>query len=219
MTSRRLSSFFTFARPAVLAALLLGSAASHAQNDGSGVAQARVLSSTPLTEQGQVSGYSVEYEYAGRRYTTRLPDSPGASLPVQVTPLGVSTFAVAPPNAPPATPLTPGTSVATAQEAPLWAQVQAESGVVVSGNGQAYGAPTYSDGNGYPYGAIATQAPALVYAPPVFAPGYGYPYSYAPASAWARPPVALSFNLGYSRGWRHSHGHPGRYGYARRGWR
>ena len=34
------------------------------------------------------AGYSVVYEYAGRQYTTTLPNDPGATIALQVTPLG-----------------------------------------------------------------------------------------------------------------------------------
>lgn len=186
----------TRARTAALGALLLAAAAgAQAQ---SGTAQARVLSSTPLTEQGQVNGYSVEYEYAGQRYTTRLPQPPGATLPVQVTPLGVSTYPVAPQDAPAAQPLEAYAPPATA--APPWAHVQPEPGVVLSGAESApYHAPTYAPGL---YG-IAPAAPVYVYPQPQ---AWGYPSVY--------PPVNLSFSLGYSRGWG---GHRGPRHY--RGWR
>ena len=35
----------------------------------------------------RVSGFTVVYEYAGRRYTTQLPEDPGATLRIQVTPM------------------------------------------------------------------------------------------------------------------------------------
>lgn len=181
----------TFARTATAGALLLAAAAVQAQ---SGAAQARVLSSTPLTEQGQVNGYSVEYEYAGQRYTTRLPQPPGATLPVQVTPLGVSTYPVAPQDAIPGQPL--DAYAPTASAAPPWAHVQPEQGVVRSG---AEPQPAYPG----VYSTAVPLAPVYVYPQPQ---AYAYPYPY--------PPVNLSFSLGYSRGWGGYHG-PGYY----RGWR
>lgn len=186
----------TRARTAALGALLLAAAAgAQAQ---SGTAQARVLSSTPLTEQGQVNGYSVEYEYAGQRYTTRLPQPPGATLPVQVTPLGVSTYPVAPQDAPAAQPLEAYAPPAIA--APPWAHVQPEPGVVLS----AESGPTYAAPGVYrPLPVAPIAAPVYVYPQP---PVYAYPYTY--------PPVNLSFSLGYSRGWGGWRG-PGHY----RGWR
>ena len=190
MTHR--TSRATLARTAAAGALLLAAAAVQAQ---SGAAQARVLSSTPLTEQGQVSGYSVEYEYAGQRYTTRLPQPPGATLPVQVTPLGVSTYPVAPQEVAPGQPL--GAYGPAASAAPPWAHVQPEQGVVRSG-----GEPQPA----YPgvYSTAVPVAPVYVYPQPQV---YAYPYPY--------PPMNLSFSLGYSRGWG---GYRGGHGYHR-GWR
>lgn len=45
--------------------------------------------STERTMQDVVVGYRVTYEYAGRRYTTRLAQDPGDQLPVTVTASGV----------------------------------------------------------------------------------------------------------------------------------
>ncbi|MDA7416582.1 hypothetical protein PGB34_09415 [Xenophilus arseniciresistens] len=190
-------------------ALLLGASGVLAQG---GTAQARVLSSTPLTEQGQVSGYSVEYEYDGQRYTTRTQQPPGATLPVQVTSMGVSTYPVAPQATPSARPLDeqPGVyGTAPAPGAPAWAHVQPQPGVVLSAGEApqaAYPAPAVSY---YP------APPPVVYGAPV----YGTPvYAYPQAQPWVYPPVNLSFNLGYSRGWG-GHGYRGRHGYYGRGWR
>ncbi|WP_225784013.1 hypothetical protein [Xenophilus sp. Marseille-Q4582] len=186
------------ARGATLGALLLATAAAQAQAPApGGTAQARVLSSTPLTEQGQVTGYSVEYEYAGQRYTTRLPQPPGATLPVQVTPLGVSTYPVAPQDVPAGQPL--DASGPPADGAAPWAHVQPQPGVVTSGSAPP---PVYAPS----YGVAVPAAPVYVYpqAPVYLHPSYAYPY----------PPVNLSFSLGYSRGWGgwRGYGHP-------RGWR
>ncbi|MBS0447806.1 MAG: glycine zipper 2TM domain-containing protein [Proteobacteria bacterium] len=46
-------------------------------------------------------GYDVVYEYAGRRYTTRMANDPGPTLAIDVSPAGSPSAAVAPP-APPA---------------------------------------------------------------------------------------------------------------------
>lgn len=192
------------------AALLLAAGGALAQ---SGTAQARVLSSTPLTEQGQVSGYSVEYEYGGQRYTTRTQQPPGATLPIQVTSMGVSTYPVAPQGTASAQPLDePGVyrtePPAHDSGAPAWAHVQPQPGVVLSA-GQApqpVAAAVY-----HPAPVVNYYAPApVVYGAPV--------YAYPQAQPWVYPPVNLSFNLGYSRGWG-GHGYRGRHGYYGRGWR
>ena len=36
------------------------------------------------------AGYNVVYEYAGKQYTTTMPNDPGATIALQVTPLGGS---------------------------------------------------------------------------------------------------------------------------------
>lgn len=116
-------------------------------------------------------GYNVTYAYAGRTYTTRTDAPPGRTIPVQVSALGVTTSPVY-------------ASDFRANEPtsgrPAWDNVTPEPGVVVSG-----GAPA----PGY--------APAPIYGPaPVYVqPGYAYP------QPLYYPPVGLSLNLGYSRGW------------------
>lgn len=81
-----------------------------------------------------------------------------------------------------------------------WRHVVPEPGVVVSGDGTAYG-PAYPQ-------------PAAVYAPypPQF---YAPPFYVQPAYAWPQPyiypPIGISLGIGYARGW---HG-----GWRGRGWR
>ncbi|RYF74519.1 MAG: hypothetical protein EOO29_25105 [Comamonadaceae bacterium] len=191
-------------------AVLLAATAAQAQNHA-GAEQARVLSSTPLVEQGQVTGYTVEYEFGGRRYTTRMAQAPDATLPVQVTPLGVSTYPVEARAPVTVSPLGNSGAPAAPAGAP-WTDVQPQPGVVLSSQGQAYGmAPPARP-------AYVVQSAPVYAAPYPYAPVYAYPYaaSYPQPAAWAYPPVNLSFNLGYSRGWR---GGYGGIGYHGRGWR
>ncbi|OYU45528.1 MAG: hypothetical protein CFE44_07055 [Burkholderiales bacterium PBB4] len=42
---------------------------------------------TQMRYENRVVAYRVEYEYAGTRYTAQLPQDPGASLQIQLTPL------------------------------------------------------------------------------------------------------------------------------------
>jgi len=177
---------------------LLTAAAACAQNP---VDHARVLSSTPLLEQGRVAGYTVEYEFAGQRYTARTDHPPGSTLPVQVTPMGVATFPVEPRSAAPAGPLNAAGQAQGVSEP--WAGVTPEAGVVVPS-------------------APAQPGQALYAAPPVWVPGDHVVYPQQPVAVYpppyvrAYPPVSLSCNLGYVHGGRgyRSHGwHP------RRGWR
>jgi hypothetical protein len=159
-------------------------------------------------------GYNVTYEYAGRRYDTQTATQPGATIPLQVTAMGVSSLA--PPLAAeaPAAPAS-GTrygsndapqggsgSYSTLPSPEPEGPVTVQPGVVV---------PTA------PYGVVhrvvqpvpVIVQPAPVYlapAYPAYGPGYGYGYGggyYPGASAWGGVPLGLSLNLGYSRGrWR-----------------
>ena len=141
----------------------------------------RVISSTPITDPGsaasasesRIVGYTVEYEFGGRRYSTQTLQLPGATIPVQVSAMGVMTTSTSR-NEP------------TAQETlSPWQNVIPEPGVVVSGTRTApqatYVAPTYVDTT------------------PVYATPYGYAPSFYPTPFYA--PIGLSLNFGYSRGW------------------
>ncbi len=130
-------------------------------------------------------GFNVTYEYAGRRYTTRTDSPPGDTIPIQVSALGVTTSPVY---------QSPLASSQATGGAPAWDNVTPEPGVVVSGNRPA---PVYSTAPVY---VQPGYAPAPVYVQP----GYAQPYYY--------PPVGVSLNLGYSRGW-------GGGGWGHRGWR
>lgn len=156
-------------------ALVLGAALPASAQEASAVG--RVISTSPIHENGQPAGYSVTYEYGGRQYTTRTETPPGPTIPVQVSGYGVATFPVAP------QPTLPGNPEPAAPPAQPYA-VTPEPGVVVSGNG-------------VPYGAPAPVYPAAYPAPVYVAPAYAYPAPYV------YPPVGLSLNFGYSRGWHH----------------
>ena len=149
--------------------------------------QARVVSAVPITEVGGRTSYNVTYEYAGRQYTTRTDTPPGPTLVVETNAYGVATMPVAPQNPVEQTQDTRGG----------WQNVVPEPGVVVS-SGPAPSPNVYYTQPAPVY--VQPAYPAYTYAAPYPAP---YPY-YAPAF----PPIGLSLNLGYSRGWR---GH--------RGWR
>lgn len=147
---------------------------------GAAHAQAQEEARVVSSVPAQGGGYNVTYEYAGRTYSTRTEFPPGPTIPVQVSAIGVTTSPVQSSNISPASPT---------YERPGWQDVAPEPGVVVSG-----GAPAVA------YGAPPVYAPAPVYVQPGFA--YPPPYYY--------PPVGLSLNLGYSRGWggggwRHRH--------------
>lgn len=185
----------TFPRPLLgaLALAVLGSLAAPAfAQSQTQYAEGRVLSSTPVVENGRTS-YSVRYEYNGRTYTTRTDTPPGQTIGLQVSDLGVSTY-----------PVTPQPSMQTGQVPPPagntyatrahWEQVAPEPGVVVSNAPMPAATPQAVVAPGYP--VYTTTYPAPVYYPaPVAAPVYAYPAPYV------YPPVGLSLNFGYSRGW------------------
>jgi len=163
---------------------LLMSGAVNAQTQSS-PDQGRVISSTPITElvlqpygkESRTVGYTVTYEFGGRRYTTQMSQPPGATIPVQVSPMGVMTSASAETASP-------------QQGGSPWQNVVPEAGMVVSGAGAVTAA----------YPQTTYLAPAYTYAPPVYAAPYGYAPAYY-ASPFYAAPVGLSLNLGYSRGW------------------
>ena len=161
---------------ALLGALATGSAMAQQQ------VQARVISATHVTEPNGRTGYNVTYEYQSRQYNTFTDNHPGGTIPVDVSAYGVITAPVAPQSQLNGEPIADNGN----SRAP-WEGVVPEQGVVVSSARPA--APTYYAAPAYP--APVYMAPAPVYV----APAYGY------APAYAYPPVGLSLNLGYSRGW------------------
>jgi uncharacterized protein YcfJ len=52
--------------------------------------------STQTVYENRISGYTVVYEYAGKRYSTQMPDDPGPSIQVQVTPVGAGSASAVP---------------------------------------------------------------------------------------------------------------------------
>ncbi len=177
MTTIRLSRILWL--PALLAVLGSAQAQTHTE-------QARVISSQPAAQ----GGYTVTYEYAGRRYTTTTAQPPGPTLPVQISAYGVTTSPVRPQPSLQARPLDDPGVVADSRAA--WEQVRPEPGVVVSAN-PAYAQPAYPP-----------VQPVYVAPPPVYVqPAYSYPAPYYAAPYYGGyPPVGFSINLGYSRGWR-----------------
>ncbi|MGJ7520375.1 hypothetical protein ACSFA0_07745 [Variovorax sp. LT1P1] len=171
---------------ALLGTLATGSALAQQQ------VQARVVSATYATEPNGRTGYNVTYEYQGREYNTFTDNHPGSTIPVDVSAYGVITAPVAPQSSLNGEPIAENGN----GRAP-WEGVVPERGVVVSSARPP--APAYYAAPSYP--APVYMAPRPVYV----APAYGYGYGYAPAYAY--PPVGLSLNLGYSRGWGGHRGH------------
>lgn len=46
---------------------------------------------TQTVYENRLVGYNVTYEYAGKQYTVQLPQDPGPTIPLQVTPMGAPT--------------------------------------------------------------------------------------------------------------------------------
>ena len=193
--------FRTLAGLSAAGLLAAGAASAQAQE-----AWARVISATPVYETtGSSPSYNVTYEYNGRQYTTRMNSRPGATIPIQAGAYGVTTAPVAPqPQLQPyPVEANGGQQQYQYQQSPQYAQpgqqggspwdnVVPEPGVVLSNAP----APTYVQ-------------PAPVYAAPVYVqPTYVYPQPYI------YPPVGLSLNFGYSRGWGGYRG-----GWGHRHWR
>ncbi|MEJ8811151.1 hypothetical protein WKW77_08725 [Variovorax ureilyticus] len=189
---RRISAISAFAAA-------LGGAATMAHAEQ---VQARVITSSPITEPNGSVSYHVTYEYAGRQYTTQTRTPPGASIWVDANSYGITSPVPAQqqygqqqygqqqygqqqygqePY---------GQQQYAQPQAPApqsWDNVVPEQGVVVSGGGAVAPAPVYGPAPVY----VQPAAPAYYPAPAYYAP---------PAYAW--PPIGISLGFGYSRGWR-----------------
>jgi len=121
---------------------------------------------TQTTYENRTVAYNVTYEYAGRQYTVQMPQDPGPTVRLQVTPMAAGNTE----------PVYSSGSVTASEGIPIMRSVEVAPAPVV------YAAPA-------------------VYPAPVVYPSYGYGPYY--------PPVGVSLNFGYSRG----------YGYGHRHWR
>ena len=126
------------------------------------------------------TAYNVVYEFNGKQYSVQMPNDPGPTVQLQVTPVGAGapppqTFSQ--PQVQPVYQPISQPAPAVIQQAPVYAPVSYAAPVVVSP-------------------AVVYSAPAVVYAAaPVY---YARPYY---------PPFSTSINIGYSRGWYGGHGH------------
>lgn len=59
------------------------------ENPGSQL-QNQTTCTTQNFMENRLVGYTVVYEYAGKQYTVQLPQDPGPTLPLQITPVGVA---------------------------------------------------------------------------------------------------------------------------------
>lgn len=133
---------------------------------------------TQTSYENRTVGYNVVYEYAGRQYNVQMPQDPGQTVQLQVTPVGATNSA---PNYPQQQP-NAGIQGTYAPQT-VYEQPQQQIQTYIQPQIQ-----TYTESYGYGY------APTVVYPYATYAPYYR-PY-YAPA------PVSLSFGFrgGYGGG-------------------
>jgi len=211
--------FRTLAGLSVAGLLTTGAGIAQAQQ----VVQARVISATPIRETtGSDVSYNVTYEYQGRQYTTRTTSRPGATIPVQASAYGVTTSGATTAPVQPQSQLQPYPVEANNNGQPYQQQYQYQQDPQSQQQYQSQGSGSPWDSVVPEPGVVVSNAPAPVYvqpapvyAPPVYVqPAYTYPY----AQPYVYPPVGISLNLGYSRGW--GGGYYGRgYGYRGYGYR
>lgn len=163
---------------------------------------------TENTIENRTVGYDVVYEYAGRRYATRLPYDPGPTVRLQVTPVGQgATPPVAQGIATPAPGMNGVVSAPPVQNAAPVAQAPIDAAPTVMPAPVAV-APTV-----LPAPVVVQGYPPAYPAPyPAAYPAYPYP-AYPAYRPYYYPPVSLSLGWVFSGG--HGHGHGGHRG----GWR
>jgi uncharacterized protein YcfJ len=86
------------------------------ENPGSQI-QNQTTCTTQTAYENRLSGYNVVYEYAGKQYSVQLPQDPGPTIQLQVTPMGMTQSAA------PADTLVTTTAVlppVIAESHPLW---------------------------------------------------------------------------------------------------
>ncbi|NUZ04691.1 glycine zipper 2TM domain-containing protein [Piscinibacter koreensis] len=139
---------------------------------------------TVRATESRTVGYDVTYEYAGQRYTTRLPYDPGPRLALDIRPAGAA------PRAEPVRPAAPrddgwdrmGTPVP-----PAYSDVD-PAGTVL-----------YDDDE--PYEVVERAPRRIVYAAPAIAA-----YPVYPAPYYAAPALSVRIGGGWDRGYRHYRG-------------
>lgn len=141
-----------------------GAVLGHQAEAPSGTVQTVQNCSTQTFFQNQTTHYDVVYEYAGRRYQVQMAQHPGATVPVQVTPVGSSV------------------------QAPVRAPVQVPARVVTSTTSYVY--PTVEQMAVLPRAGVyyapapVVAAPRYSYAPPI---AIGLSLGYVGGS-WSRGP-------------------------------
>jgi hypothetical protein len=129
--------------------------------------------STQSFYENRTTGYNVVYEYGGAQYTVQMPNDPGPTVALQLTPVGAAQA--------PAAPIQPIVSAQPGQVP----YPQADGQSIIANT--AYVTPVY--------GSPGYVAP--IYAP-YYAPTVVYPRYY---SGGYYPPVGISLGLGYRGGY------------------
>ncbi|MFE8644530.1 glycine zipper 2TM domain-containing protein [Sphingomonas sp. NCPPB 2930] len=162
-------------RAAATALGLVGGAVLGNNIEGPGATQVQNVQncSTQTSYENRTVGYDVAYEYAGRRYNTRMASDPGQWVPVQVGAVQSNGYDG-----------NGGSGYSAPQPAYTQAPAYTEPGVVVPSY---YSAPT-----------TVIASPPVVYAPsyyaaPAYAPAYVAPIGMS---------LNLGYSRGYGRGWR-----------------
>ena len=137
--------------------------------------------------ENRASHFNVVYEYQGTQYNAQMVNDPGAYVRLQVTPVGAMPSSAQPGQAyQPVQPL---------QAAPVpQPQTYYQPAILQQ--------PVYVQPVAYPaYYAQPSYYGPSYYGPSYYAPSYYAPSYYAPSY----PPIGLSLNFGYSRGFGGGH--------------
>ena len=147
-------------------------------------------------------GYNVVYEFSGRQYSVRMPNDPGATVQLNISPVGATG------NMPPAISTPPQTALAEQPPGALQPLAQPPVQPLV----QAPSMPTVIQ--------PTVVYPVTTYAPAYYGPAYpGYPSYYGAGYPAYYPPVGLALSFGYRAGGRYGHhGYSGHHGRPRH-WR
>ena len=164
-------------RAAATAVGLAGGAAVGNSIEASGNTQVQNVQqcTTQTYYENRTVAYNVTYEYAGQEHTVQLPQDPGPTIRLELTPMAGTT---PPPAAEVPDSRAPGTAMGVIVGTPMAQPVMAAPPAYTTYYPAAYPA--------YPY-------PAYPY--PAYPAYYARPYVY--------PPIGLSLNLGYSSFHRH----------------
>lgn len=147
--------------------------------EGGGQPQTQTVQNctTQTFYENRTTAYNVVYEYAGKQYSVQMPQDPGPTVRLQVTPVGA--------QAAPAT---------RADMAPPMQYEGGQGGPGVIAQQQIYTQPVYTQPV-YTQPLVVAAAPPVVYAAP-YPVYYGQPFY---------PPIGVSLNFGWRGGGGHRH--------------